>query len=251
MPEFYRLDMPKEEINKTLLTAVLEAQPVVAGNFASFTKDGQIVDSQKTAADFAPSGYGPGDISASVAPKAYDADSILLTGWYVAAINPANFTSGNSLIAHFAYSPEYAIQTAYLFGASTSFGYNVILRRAKERGIWGEWEWDNPIMELGVEYRTTQRYNSKPVYTQLLNFGAMPVNTYKIVAHGISDIDRMISASGNAGGATIPTQTWKNGYWNNNVDITADHANVQIVTRNCTTLTSDVTAEIVLRYTKR
>lgn len=54
MPEFYRLDMPKEEINKTLLTAVLEAQPVVAGNFAALTKDGQIVDSQKTAADFAP-----------------------------------------------------------------------------------------------------------------------------------------------------------------------------------------------------
>ena len=54
MPEFYRLDMPKEEINKTLLTAVLEAQPVVAGNFAAFTKDGQIVDSQKSAADFAP-----------------------------------------------------------------------------------------------------------------------------------------------------------------------------------------------------
>ena len=54
MPEFYRLDMPKEEINKTLLTAVLEAQPVVAGNFAALTKDGQIVDSQKSAADFAP-----------------------------------------------------------------------------------------------------------------------------------------------------------------------------------------------------
>lgn len=54
MPEFYRLDMPKEEINKTLLTAVLEAQPVVAGNFAALTNDGQIVDSQKSAADFAP-----------------------------------------------------------------------------------------------------------------------------------------------------------------------------------------------------
>lgn len=53
MPEFYRLGMTKEEINKTLLTAVLEPQSVVAGNFALFTKDGQIIDSKKTAADFA------------------------------------------------------------------------------------------------------------------------------------------------------------------------------------------------------
>ena len=54
MPEFYRLGMSKEEINETLQTAVREPQPVVAGNFAAFTKDGQIIDSEKSAADFAP-----------------------------------------------------------------------------------------------------------------------------------------------------------------------------------------------------
>lgn len=54
MPEFYRLGMTKEEINDTLQTAVREPQPVVAGNFAAFTEDGQIIDSEKSAEDFAP-----------------------------------------------------------------------------------------------------------------------------------------------------------------------------------------------------
>ena len=32
MPEFYRLDMPKEEINKTLLTAVLYVYLLAGGS---------------------------------------------------------------------------------------------------------------------------------------------------------------------------------------------------------------------------
>lgn len=35
-------------------------------------------------------------------------------------------------------------------------------------------EFLNPPMEMGVEYRTTKRYKGKPVYTQLMNWGAAP-----------------------------------------------------------------------------
>lgn len=33
------------------------------------------------------------------------------------------------------------------------------------------WEWVNPPMQVGVEYRTTERWQEKPVYTKLINCG--------------------------------------------------------------------------------
>ncbi len=35
-------------------------------------------------------------------------------------------------------------------------------------------EWVNPPIQLGVEYRTTERYLGKSVYVQLMNFGNAP-----------------------------------------------------------------------------
>ena len=35
--------------------------------------------------------------------------------------------------------------------------------------ILDEWEWENPPMNLGVEYRTTEQHNGKPVYTMLVS----------------------------------------------------------------------------------
>lgn len=38
----------------------------------------------------------------------------------------------------------------------------------------GTQEWINPPMALGVEYRTTERYNGKSVYVKAIATGAMP-----------------------------------------------------------------------------
>lgn len=49
-------------------------------------------------------------------------------------------------------------------------------------------EYLNPPMELGVEYRTTERYLGKPVYAKLINCGKFPAPaSSKQIAHGISD----------------------------------------------------------------
>ena len=40
----------------------------------------------------------------------------------------------------------------------------------------GEPEWVNPPMIPGVEYRTTQRFNGKRVYTQWVDMGRLPNN---------------------------------------------------------------------------
>ena len=42
--------------------------------------------------------------------------------------------------------------------------------------------WDHPPMELGVEYRTTERYLGKPMYTMAFSFGALPNASDKVVA---------------------------------------------------------------------
>lgn len=39
---------------------------------------------------------------------------------------------------------------------------------------WQPWGCVNPLMQLGVEYRTTERYLGKPVYAQLMNLGNAP-----------------------------------------------------------------------------
>lgn len=49
-------------------------------------------------------------------------------------------------------------------------------------------------MQLGVEYRTTERYNSKPVYKKAVNTGALSAGTSKSVAHGVQNIGLRLSA---------------------------------------------------------
>lgn len=48
------------------------------------------------------------------------------------------------------------------------------VRQVHEDTSWGEFEYIDPPMQLGVEYRTTERYQGKPVYAQLMNFGHAP-----------------------------------------------------------------------------
>ena len=45
------------------------------------------------------------------------------------------------------------------------------------RTVDGVTEWVNPPMILGNEYRTTERWNGKPVYVMALDFGPLPNNT--------------------------------------------------------------------------
>lgn len=48
---------------------------------------------------------------------------------------------------------------------------STIVRYAGSGGTWGEWDWVNPPMDVGVEYRTTERWQGKPVFTKLFDFG--------------------------------------------------------------------------------
>lgn len=55
--------------------------------------------------------------------------------------------------------------------------------------------WDHPPMELGVEYRTTERYLGKPVYTKLVDCGTIPAQgTHKDLVFS-PDVDCIVSVS--------------------------------------------------------
>lgn len=48
-----------------------------------------------------------------------------------------------------------------------------LIRYAANDDAWSEWEWVNPPMQLGVEYRTTERMNGKAVYKKLDSSGKL------------------------------------------------------------------------------
>ena len=212
----------------------------------------------------APAGFGWGDtvplIQATSADEPYETycqkiDAVLSgmsnrTAKLINAYPPQIYGRAATTVS-ILYKPDDSYASLFNVGsADISFsGW----RMFKAGGVWYPFEWVNPPMQLGVEYRTTERFNGKPVYTMLFDFGYMPVDTGKVVAHNITNIEQMLTVTGSVvgGAANIPTQSWMNGYWENNVDLIADRTNIQILTKNCnTSFTENITAYITLKYTK-
>lgn len=67
-----------------------------------------------------------------------------------------------------------------------------LVLKTKSNGVWLPTEWVNPPMVSGTEYRTTERWNNKPVYAKLLvwkSTSSFVGVANASVPHGISDID--------------------------------------------------------------
>mgnify|MGYP003302668721 CR=1 FL=1 len=129
----------------------------------------------------APAGYGLGE---HIAMIVRDVNTATRKGWFLVEPNATN--SPNStyyvVVRTDGVDGNSVVQTAFVLDS-----YFSKLVRRRMFGTWGEWEWENPPMVLGVEYRTTERYYGKAVYCKAINFGALPENTSKTVAHGISN----------------------------------------------------------------
>lgn len=65
--------------------------------------------------------------------------------------------------------------TQMLFPVGTN---GVVLIRKCESGVWEEWEWIDPPMTPGVEYRTTETWYGSPVYTVLVETGGLSEAKY-------------------------------------------------------------------------
>lgn len=149
-------------------------------------------------ADSAPGGFGLGELRGRTANSFSD-----ITGYGFYRI-PSE--SG--------FAPDTSSNWGAAFiGASLSYGTLLYARnnalmavRAVSSGEVGPIEWINPPMDLGVEYRTTERYLGKPVYVKLVDCGTLPAQgTYKNFTFS-SDVNSTISVTAYSPmrGTTLP-----------------------------------------------
>ena len=154
----------KKYINETLIPAVL-AEGTTAVRYTPQT----LTDAQKAQAraniNAAPGGFGLGG-GAKFLTASDDLNTIWQAGWYAWDTAPKNAptVSGNPI----AYCSALVLNKGSDYNRHqivyTLEGYE--LHRSIAETV-GEWEWVNPPMVSGVEYRTTEQRNGKAVYKKL------------------------------------------------------------------------------------
>lgn len=72
------------------------------------------------------------------------------------------------------------------FMVNSSYVRGCIATKTKFAGTWQPIEWVNPPMNLGVEYRTTERWNGKVVYSKCVSLGRMPKSSITSVDLGVA-----------------------------------------------------------------
>ena len=118
-----------------------------------------------TAADVgaAPAGFGLGETVKWIFAPETLADYIH-SGFYSwsSGVSDAPFYAGSMIVIK--RSAEYAFQVAFRDDITRT---EMAVRKLTVT-TWTPWEWINPPMAFGTEYRTTKKYNGKPVYTKVI-----------------------------------------------------------------------------------
>lgn len=147
-------------------------------NVIAPVEEGDAVNRKYVDDGFAPAGYGLGGNAKYIYPTGIDKSTT--GGWYFIDGVSKGVTSTfagvsfrNALMRVDPLADGYCTQTIYPVSS------NAIIRRQQNAGVFADWECENPPMILGVEYRTTERYNGKPVYQKLVDVGILPNNTSK------------------------------------------------------------------------
>ena len=145
----------------------------------------------------APAGYGLGE-SSSKSVGTWNAAA--QNGFYYSDLGGPDSGSYYGVVANGQYGVNEYSQLVWNSGNGT------MAVRHYRSNTYTPWEWDNPPMSAGVEYRTTERYNNLPVYTAIIDGGAIPsTNSQKFVKHNkaANQIVRY-SISTNAYGTAVP-----------------------------------------------
>lgn len=150
-------------------------------------------------ANKAPGGYGLGTISQTVT----DFDTVKLNGWYFGAIGtahaPDSVNEWSVRVTNLAHNSEVCIQDAYAITNVNAYLHRRRLVYIDTATQDNPWEWVAPPMTLGQEYRTTEHYMDKPVYTMAFSFGALPNASDKgVVMPGTDGTCKIIEIHGYA-----------------------------------------------------
>ena len=133
----------------------------------------------------APAGYGLGGQSKFIS-SSDDLNDAVYDGWYCFEAPPINapLLDGVNAIGYSSMLVSNRIPSLYvtqeIFCYNSWEAHNCVLRRCRINGEWKPWEWVDPPMIPGIEYRTTERWNGAPVYAQLFDCSPLPNATTKV-----------------------------------------------------------------------
>lgn len=192
----------------------------------------------------APAGYGLG-VSGAVYTS--DLNTCIQNGWY--------YTNSATLNIPHTYFSEASVfvmgrTSTNIVQKLTSISYRSIMMRYTTDGgaTWVE-EWVDPPMAVGVEYRTAERFDGKPVYAKLVDFGALPNATYKTVSLGTTNGQKIVYCHAvTSTGVTLPyvdTTSTAAGWM-----MRVKNASASAVTIETTGNYSTLTVCVFVKYTK-
>lgn len=192
----------------------------------------------------------PGTYLAPITITPDQLDATTFNGYY-------RIANQETTIAGYANSYWYMHVTRYSSGNCvqelhpvTDYRYTII--RTQQANEWVE-EWVNPPMVPGVEYRTVERSERKPVYAQRITYkfdstiGSTSSTTTVNIAHGISGYGKLVSCQGR-----VPSSNYQFPYLSTSGGITAVCAvnTTNIVLRLSNMTWSANTFEFDVYYTK-
>lgn len=203
----------------------------------------------------APAGFGLG--GTPVAAPNDSLDEAIANGWYNCSDTTAGGPTG---LKNIAYGTVLVVRRygqnvtqLYVSQPGTSVGAPYLLvRNCSNYSAWNPWEWINPPLASGVEYRTVERFTGKPVYVKMVDCLGMPAgaNATKSVEHNATNIESIVSFGGNmsVGGANSIALPY---YFSetNLAHISVDYQQVRIANGN-TDLSGYTNAKVWFKYTK-
>ena len=140
-----------------------------------------------------------------------------------------------------------AVNLAYLIAAHGDIKADSTYTSCYYRSVGGQKEWLNPPMVVGEEYRTVERYNQKPVYKKMIDFGALPNAGIRDVAYYSNETARPISTEIMVGSdydnlaLTLPSH---------HAEIYGSVANYNYIRIITTNDRSDMRARVIVKYWK-
>lgn len=220
-----------------------------------------LTDKQKAQArgniNAAPGGYGLGS-RAKWLTEADDVNAISESGWYAwdSPHTPKNAINVAYSSVMRVDAQNGVVNSKTIYGVVNAKPYPIVVRNMTYGSFVGEWEYENPPMNLGVEYRTTERYLSKPVYVKTINMGNLPGNAVKQASFQSNNVvDKIVSVTGQCTSdsgvnMSLPYHAGSGPSWNTVILIGATGAGTAQIVTFSEDFAGYTDAYITVKYTK-